>query len=149
MDSRIGLDYIVENRDYIAKLGAALDTQNATVKKQVFELLSALCAYSPDGYARAIETLEFYKVSALKGRVFKLSNKNTNSALVLIAFFIFTESQEAAIPLQDCHQRTGAVECRRLAAAGLPGRLAGLHQLRHHLGGHAAGADSHSQRIYR
>ncbi|XP_002035654.2 formin-J [Drosophila sechellia] len=61
MDSRIGLDYIVENRDYIAKLGAALDTQNATVKKQVFELLSALCAYSPDGYARAIETLEFYK----------------------------------------------------------------------------------------
>jgi len=63
MDSRIGLDYIVENRDYIAKLGAALDTQNATVKKQVFELLSALCAYSPDGYARAIETLEFYKVS--------------------------------------------------------------------------------------
>lgn len=63
MDSRIGLDYIVENRDYIAKLGAALDTQNATVKKQVFELLSALCAYSPEGYARAIETLEFYKVS--------------------------------------------------------------------------------------
>ncbi|EDV38850.2 uncharacterized protein Dana_GF25007, isoform C [Drosophila ananassae] len=61
MDSRIGLDYIVENRDYIAKLGAALDTQNATVKKQVFELLSALCAYSPEGYARAIETLEFYK----------------------------------------------------------------------------------------
>lgn len=63
MDSRIGLDYIVENRDYIAKLGSALDTQNATVKKQVFELLSALCAYSPDGYARAIETLEFYKVN--------------------------------------------------------------------------------------
>lgn len=66
MDSRIGLDYIVENRDYIAKLGSALDTQNATVKKQVFELLSALCAYSPDGYARAIETLEFYKVNSNK-----------------------------------------------------------------------------------
>ncbi|XP_030386414.1 formin-J [Scaptodrosophila lebanonensis] len=61
MDSRIGLDYIVENRDYISKLGAALDTQNATVKKQVFELLSALCAYNSEGYARAIETLEFYK----------------------------------------------------------------------------------------
>ncbi|KAH8302414.1 hypothetical protein KR044_006296 [Drosophila immigrans] len=61
MDSRIGLDYIVENRDYIAKLGSALDTQNATVKKQVFELLSALCAYNTDGYARAIETLDFYK----------------------------------------------------------------------------------------
>ncbi|EDW40230.1 GL25023 [Drosophila persimilis] len=54
MDSRIGLDYIVENRDYFAQLGAALDTQNATVKKQVFKLLSALCAYSAEGYARAI-----------------------------------------------------------------------------------------------
>ncbi|XP_075163670.1 FH2 domain-containing protein formin 3 [Haematobia irritans] len=61
MDSRIGLDYIVENRDYISKLGTALDTTNAVVKKQVFELLSALCAYNADGYTRAIETLEFYK----------------------------------------------------------------------------------------
>ncbi|XP_036220099.2 uncharacterized protein form3 [Bactrocera oleae] len=61
MDSRIGLDYIVENREYISKLGTALDTSNAVVKKQVFELLSALCAYNADGYARAIETLEFYK----------------------------------------------------------------------------------------
>lgn len=61
MDSRIGLDYIVENRDYISKLGTALDTNNVVVKKQVFELLSALCAYNADGYARAIETLEFYK----------------------------------------------------------------------------------------
>ncbi|XP_023296731.2 formin-J [Lucilia cuprina] len=61
MDSRIGLDYIVENRDYISKLGTALDTNNVVVKKQVFELLSALCAYNADGYARAIETLEYYK----------------------------------------------------------------------------------------
>lgn len=62
MDARIGLDYIVENREYISKLGAALDTNNFTVKKQVFELLSALCAYNLEGYQRAIETLEYYKV---------------------------------------------------------------------------------------
>lgn len=62
MDSRIGLEYIVENSDYVNKLGLALDTNNATVKKQVFELLSALCAYSSNGYKRAIETLEHYKV---------------------------------------------------------------------------------------
>lgn len=61
MDSRIGLDYIVENREYVSKLGAALDTNNTTVKKQVFELLSALCAYNSEGYSRAIETLEFFK----------------------------------------------------------------------------------------
>lgn len=62
MDSRIGLDYIVENREYVTKLGTALDTNNVTVKKQVFELLSALCAYNAEGYARAVETLEHYKV---------------------------------------------------------------------------------------
>lgn len=63
MDSRIGLDYIVENSDYVSKLAAALDTNNEIVKKQVFELLSALCAYSRSGYCRAIETLETYKVN--------------------------------------------------------------------------------------
>lgn len=62
MDSRIGLDYIVENREYIIKLGAALDTNNVSVKKQVFELLSALCAYNADGYTRALETLDHYQV---------------------------------------------------------------------------------------
>jgi inverted formin-2 len=68
MDSRIGLDYIVENSDYVQKLGAALDTHNVTVKKQVFELLSALCAHSPDGYNRTIETLEHFKVSTHRHR---------------------------------------------------------------------------------
>ena len=41
---------------------AALDTPNATVKKQVLELLSALCVYNSDGYARALDALEHYKV---------------------------------------------------------------------------------------
>lgn len=59
----IELDYIVENREYVGKLGTALDTNNSTVKKQIFELLSALCAYSADGHARALETIEHYKVS--------------------------------------------------------------------------------------
>jgi len=42
---------------------SALDTNNVMVKKQVFELLSALCVYSPDGYGLALEALESYKVS--------------------------------------------------------------------------------------
>lgn len=65
MDSRTGLDYIVENKDYVSKLGTALDSDNYTVKKQVFDLLSALCAHSPEGYNRAFETLEHYMVSML------------------------------------------------------------------------------------
>ncbi|XP_059620423.1 inverted formin-2 [Phlebotomus argentipes] len=60
MDPRTGLDYIVDNKDYVQKLGSALDTDNVTVKKQVFELLSALCAYSTEGYNRALETLEHF-----------------------------------------------------------------------------------------
>lgn len=33
-----------------------------TIKKQVFELLSALCVYNADGYNRALDALEHYKV---------------------------------------------------------------------------------------
>lgn len=58
----MGLDFIVENPEYIRKLAAALDTSNVTVKKQVFELLSALCVHNEEGHARALDTLEHYKV---------------------------------------------------------------------------------------
>lgn len=34
------------------------------VKKQVFELLAALCIYSPEGHALALDALDHYKVSA-------------------------------------------------------------------------------------
>ncbi|CAL8104840.1 unnamed protein product [Orchesella dallaii] len=62
MDSaRVGLDYIVENSDYTEKLASALESKNFVVKKQVFELLSALCVYSNDGYARTLEAIDYYK----------------------------------------------------------------------------------------
>lgn len=60
---RIELDCVVENREYVHKLGAALDTSNTAVKKQVFELLAALSAYNADGHARTLETLEHYQVT--------------------------------------------------------------------------------------
>ena len=41
---------------------SALDTNSSQVKKQVFELLSALCVYNAEGYSRALEALEHYKV---------------------------------------------------------------------------------------
>lgn len=43
---------------------AALDTSNIMVKKQVFELLAALCMYCPSGHALALDALDHYKVSA-------------------------------------------------------------------------------------
>ncbi|XP_023310886.1 inverted formin-2 [Anoplophora glabripennis] len=69
--SRIGLDFIVENPEYIRKLAAALDTTNVAVKKQVFELLSALCVHNEEGHARALDTLDHYK--KLKGERYRLS----------------------------------------------------------------------------
>jgi len=40
---------------------SALDTKDTQVKKGIFELLSALCVYSAEGYSRALEALEHYK----------------------------------------------------------------------------------------
>ena len=40
-----------------------MDTNNELVKKQVIELLSALCMYSPDGNRLAMDALDTYKVS--------------------------------------------------------------------------------------
>ena len=45
---------------------SALDTNSSQVKKQVFELLSALCVYNAEGYSRALEALDHYKVTADK-----------------------------------------------------------------------------------
>lgn len=42
---------------------SALDTNNVMVKKQVFELLSALCVYSSEGYQLTLKALDSFKVS--------------------------------------------------------------------------------------
>lgn len=41
---------------------AALEKDDPTVKIRIFELLSAICVYSPEGYVRVIDVLEHYKV---------------------------------------------------------------------------------------
>ncbi|XP_055496607.1 inverted formin-2 isoform X2 [Leucoraja erinacea] len=61
MNSLKGIDYIINNEGYIRKLSQALDTANITVKKQVFELLAALCIYSLEGHDLALDALENYK----------------------------------------------------------------------------------------
>lgn len=53
---------VLKIHDFISCF-AALDTNNTMIKKQVFELLSALCLYSEQGYKLAIDALENYKVS--------------------------------------------------------------------------------------
>jgi hypothetical protein len=46
-------------------IGSALNTDNEATKKQVFELLSALCVYSKDGTTFALETLAHLQVGCL------------------------------------------------------------------------------------
>ncbi|XP_078516404.1 inverted formin-2-like isoform X2 [Lissotriton helveticus] len=62
MNSRKGIKYIVTNEGYVRKLSQALDTSNVMVKKQVFELLAALCMYSSHGHTLALDALDHYKV---------------------------------------------------------------------------------------
>ncbi|CAH0390583.1 unnamed protein product, partial [Bemisia tabaci] len=71
----------------------ALDTTNVTVKKQVFELLSALCVYNADGYTRALEVLEQYKILKderyrLKVVVVELQNATTVDYQTSLVAFI-------------------------------------------------------------
>ncbi|XP_028620300.1 inverted formin-2 isoform X2 [Grammomys surdaster] len=61
MNSQQGIEYILSNQGYVRQLSQALDTSNVMVKKQVFELLAALCIYSPEGHALTLDALDHYK----------------------------------------------------------------------------------------
>ncbi|XP_050417199.1 inverted formin-2 isoform X2 [Patella vulgata] len=60
-NSKLGLEALVQDGGNSKRLIKALDTPNVMVKKQVFELLSALCVYSPDGYRLALDALDTFK----------------------------------------------------------------------------------------
>ncbi|XP_070105462.1 inverted formin-2 isoform X4 [Equus caballus] len=62
MNSQQGIQYILSTQAYVRQLSLALDTSNVMVKKQVFELLAALCIYSPEGHALALDALDHYKM---------------------------------------------------------------------------------------
>ncbi|KAK7476742.1 hypothetical protein BaRGS_00032035, partial [Batillaria attramentaria] len=61
INSLIGLEYMISNGTYATKFAGALDTTNVMVKKQVIELLSALCVYSADGHRLALDALDTFK----------------------------------------------------------------------------------------
>ncbi|XP_033103460.1 inverted formin-2-like isoform X2 [Anneissia japonica] len=63
LNSKTGMEFIVDNPEMTRKLGRALDTKNEMVKIQLIELLSALCVHSSSGYTLAIDSLEHYKIT--------------------------------------------------------------------------------------
>ncbi|XP_061163683.1 protein diaphanous-like [Saccostrea echinata] len=61
-NSAMGLSFLAQNDSYTKKLVTALDTNQSIVKTQVFELLSALCLKSSDGYILTLYALDSYKI---------------------------------------------------------------------------------------
>ncbi|XP_046369459.2 inverted formin-2-like [Haliotis rufescens] len=66
VNSQSGLDCLLKlkgKKDNIfgRRLAAALETNNVMVKLQIFELLSALCVYSRDGFDLTLDALERYR----------------------------------------------------------------------------------------
>jgi hypothetical protein len=71
MNSKVGLDHIVDNSRYVRTLAEAVDTSNVMVKMQVFDLLAAITVYSEDGYFLALDALNNYRKS--KGQSYRFS----------------------------------------------------------------------------
>ncbi|XP_048589665.1 inverted formin-2 isoform X2 [Nematostella vectensis] len=71
INARVGMEALIASRSLVCTLAEALDTDNTMIKKQVFELLSALCLYSEQGYQLAIDALENYKMT--KGQRYRFS----------------------------------------------------------------------------
>lgn len=83
MNSKTGMDFLIESTDFTRKLARALGTKNVLVKKQVFELLSALCVYTHDGYELAVDALEDYKMQKNQRYRFSLIINELRSAEIL------------------------------------------------------------------
>uniref|UniRef100_A0A8C7ZCB5 Inverted formin 2 n=1 Tax=Oryzias sinensis TaxID=183150 RepID=A0A8C7ZCB5_9TELE len=71
MNSSSGLHFILDNEIHIRNLIQALDTSNLMVKKQVFELLTALALFHPRGWELALDAFSHYK--SLKKQQYRFS----------------------------------------------------------------------------
>ncbi|XP_061183577.1 inverted formin-2-like isoform X2 [Saccostrea echinata] len=61
LNTNVGLDFMVRHEYYTAKLILALNMNNTHPKKQVYEILSALCSYNKMGYRSVMNALETLK----------------------------------------------------------------------------------------
>lgn len=85
INSQSGVDCLLkikERKDNIfgRRFASALDTNNVMVKMQMFELLSALCVYSKDGFYLTMDALEQYKIWRKLPYKFSLLMKELRSA---------------------------------------------------------------------
>ncbi|KAM9652335.1 inverted formin-2-like isoform 3-T5 [Morphnus guianensis] len=107
MNSHKGIEYIVSNEGYVRKLFQALDTTNVMVKKQVFELLAALCIYSSDGHALALDALDHYK--SVKNQQYRFSvimNELSNTDNVPYMVTLLSAINAIILGKEDLRTRT-------------------------------------------
>uniref|UniRef100_A0A8B9VIZ1 Inverted formin 2 n=1 Tax=Anas zonorhyncha TaxID=75864 RepID=A0A8B9VIZ1_9AVES len=107
MNSHKGIEYIVSNEGYVRKLFQALDTTNVMVKKQVFELLAALCIYSSDGHTLALDALDHYK--SVKNQQYRFSvimNELSNTDNVPYMVTLLSAINAIILGKEDLRTRT-------------------------------------------
>ncbi|CAL8392194.1 unnamed protein product [Gadus morhua 'NCC'] len=71
MNSKTGLDFMLDNQGYVRTLAQALDTSNMMVKMEVFRLLSCITLYKLSGHQQTVDALEHYK--SLKKQQYRFS----------------------------------------------------------------------------
>lgn len=107
MNSQPGIQYILSNQAYVRQLSQALDTSNVMVKKQVFELLAALCIYSPEGHALALDALDHYKtVHSQQYRFSVIMNELSNSDNVPYVVTLLSVINAIILGPEDLRART-------------------------------------------
>nr|KAF6484953.1 inverted formin 2 [Rousettus aegyptiacus] len=107
MNSQQGLQYILSNQAYVRQLSLALDTSNVMVKKQVFELLAALCIYSPEGHALALDALDHYKaVCSQQYRFSVIVNELSDSSNVPYVVTLLSTVNAIILGPEDLRART-------------------------------------------
>ncbi|GAB1601651.1 inverted formin-2-like isoform X1 [Argonauta hians] len=64
LSTDLGMMHILELPDGLAKLTSALSTNHSMTKKELLEVLSVLCMFTPKGYYKVLEALNHYKKEA-------------------------------------------------------------------------------------
>ncbi|XP_022646402.1 inverted formin-2-like isoform X1 [Varroa destructor] len=115
------LQYIINNADYTQTLATALGSSERPKRKQVIQLLSALCVYNKEkGYRRVLETLDHFKTN--QGARYRLA-------------FIVEELRDCSIQTSDGFRSEysatllALVNCLLVSAPSLTERVAIRNQL--------------------
>ncbi|XP_060080017.1 inverted formin-2-like [Ylistrum balloti] len=61
LNTHVGLDFMIKNDGYTSKLSQALSISNTLPKKQILEMMSAICAYSNLGYQAVLTALGHFQ----------------------------------------------------------------------------------------